>query len=581
MPDRSEISGVALTSLGGDQESFDPEQVPMFPLVRAQIRQTDDGDLEGLVDDVAVGRDVELEPVRHAVVEAAAKAAAQKKGPAQARAVRVRGIAPDESIFHLVVTAAGEVYETDDPSRRTSTGTASRSKAGRRQPTGSATAAPPRPVRERPAGMFFLVVALMTVLVVVFLGAPITLMILRAQGDDDSARKPTPPKPAQLPVVAPAPYEAVARWSIPLGTSSYSSTSAPVTADNDRVYVVRDGGETVAAYDSRAGIPSWKYPELDGTVAAGPALAEVGGEQVLAVATSSDLVLLDPATGKPVGEWGLGEAGADVRMTPTGPMVLDDAGHARVVAGGDLVTRVIPATGTAVAPTADGALVVVGAAGEVWTVTDSRVAPSPQSLVPPAGTAFSAIAGWSGSRLVLAYHATTDTGSNQVRLAAYSRSAAGWRLGWTTGPVPTVYATGQELPMTSATTGSWGIYGSTALDLTTGAAAALPADWATSAVGDDRAFGTGKGKPLTAAPSGVLAESLEAPAAPLTSALTPPQASAGTSAYVVASPDSSTAVLYALRLPKDASAETTPAASAGMGTPLSSSASKHDNAGGA
>ncbi|SDL34432.1 PQQ-like domain-containing protein [Nocardioides sp. YR527] len=582
MSDRSEISErAALTSLEGGQEPFDPEQVPMFPLVRAQIRQTDEGELEGLVDDVSVGRNVELEPVRRSVVEAAAKAAAQKKGPMQTRAIRVRGISPDDSIFHLVVTASGEVYETTDPTTRTSTGTASRSRAGRRQPTGSAPSTAPRPARQRPAGMFFLIIGLMVVLLLAFLGTPIMLMILRAQADDDGDRKPVPPKPVQLPVVAPAPYEAVARWSIPLGTSSYSSTSAPVTADGDRVYVVRDGGETVAAYDAETGVPGWKNPNLDGTVTAGPVLADVDGEQVLTVATSSDLMLLDPSTGKPVGEWELGEAGAEVRMTPTGPIVLDDAGHARMVSDGDLVTRVIPATGTAVAPTVDGGLIVVGAAGEVWTVTDTRVAPAPQSLVPPAGTAFSAIAGWSGSRLVLAYHATTDTGSNQVRLAGYTYTTSGWRLGWTTGSIPTVYATGQEMPLASSATGTWGIYGSTSLDLETGTVAALPTDWATSAVGDERAFGTGAGKPLAAAPSGVLAESLEAPAPPLTSALTPPQASAGTAAYVVASADSSTAVLYALRLPKDTSAETTPGASTGMTTPLSSPASALNNAGGA
>src|SRR5690606_9682174 len=67
----------------------------------------------GVVDDEVVATDVDLEPVRYAVVAAAAKVAAKRLGPV--KATRVRGTAPDGSVFHLVVSSTGEVFPVDAP----------------------------------------------------------------------------------------------------------------------------------------------------------------------------------------------------------------------------------------------------------------------------------------------------------------------------------------------------------------------------------------------------------------------------------------------------------------------------------
>lgn len=545
-----------LTALDGERNAFDPELVPAYPLVRAEIRQTDAGDLQGVADDVVVATDVELEPVRRAVIAAAAKVAAKRVGPV--RAVRVRGIAPDESVFHLVVTAAGEVYETSEPGRST-TQNGRRASAGKAAKNGQAAGDAER----EGFSPLFIGVVLVMVVVLVLLCVPFGLLIAKHLSAGDHKGPAPAPKPVQLPVVAPAPYGDVARWSVKLGTSTFSSDGVQVAADADRVYVARDGGNNIAAYSAKTGRRKWQYTDLHGAASAGPALATVDGHQVVTVASASGVVLLNPATGHRAGEWRLANDGGSVRMTATGPMVTSDAGHAQVVTGGRLATRVVPATGTPVAPTADGGLIVVGPSGQVWTVRDDRVAAAPQTLPAPAGMSYAGIGGWSGRQLVLVYHASTDTGSNQVSLAAYHFAPAtpgattGWVRDWVSGPVPTAYSSTQDLPLRAAPSGAWGIYGSAALNLATGAAVTLPDDWATTAIGDERAFGTGSGRPLVVTGSGALTASISAPQPPTTTNLVGPQATYGTAAYIVTSPEGTTAILYALRLPKGADTATT------------------------
>lgn len=560
----------ALVALDGDGGGFDPERVPAYPLVRAQIRQTDPGDLEGIVDDTVVATDVELEPVRNAVINAAAEVAAKRVGPV--KAIRVRGIGLDDAVFHLVVTAAGEVYETDEPGTSVTTGN------GRQTKTGAGAAGRGKgqaKTKERRSPLYIGVLALLICVPLIIIGTPLVMLIAKNLHDDP---KPVPPapKPVQLPVVEPAPYNSVARWSVNLGTATFDTQNAPVTADEDRVYVARNSGANVAAYDAETGRPAWEYTDLKGSVTAGPELTTVDGEERLAVASSEDLVLLDPATGDEVGEWDL-EQGSRVWMTPTGPVALTDPGHARIVTDGDLVTRVIPATGTPVAPTADGALIVVGASGEVWTVRDDRVAQAPHTMTAPEGTSFYGVGGWTGQQLVLAYHHNSTSGSNLVRLAGYSPTPTSsgtdhWHGDWVSGQIPAVYASGEDLPLYPSPSGVWALYGSSTVDLATGTAVPLPEDWATSAIGDARAFGTGDGRPLTAARDGVLDASMKAPTPPTTSGIVAPQATAGTAAYLVTVPASgSRAVLYALDLPQDA--VSTPASASPVAPAPSASAS--------
>lgn len=516
------------------QAAFDPSTVPLYPLVRWQIRETSDGDLEGVVDDEVVATDVELEPVRRAIVEAGAREAAKRIG--NVRAVRMRGTGLDGSVFNVVVTAGGEVYDS------TPTGEADRQDRTSQQ---SRRKAPPRYESKSGRRAARLYTAGLVVLPLVLFGAPLALLAAQYFDDDTAKRRPPAPPPAQLPVVAPGGYADVARWSVPLGESAFAAAEGQVAADGHRVYVAQNGGNDIGAYDAASGRRRWAYTDLSGTVVAGPALARVGGVARVVAATSSELVLLDPATGREAGKWDLPGQTVGVQITATGPVVLVDDTHARIVVDGDLVTRVIPATGTPVAPSRNGSLVVTGG-GEVWTVRSATLAGRSSRLPRFAGYRPEAAAGWTGSRLVVSYAPRSSTSSDDVRLL--SVAAGSWRQQWVTEPVDPIYtATEHELGLETAPAGDWGIYGTTTVDLASGDVQGLPDDWETSVVGDVHAFGTGTGRPLAATRAGVTPAASRAPRPDPASMpqLVAPQAAAGGRAYLIAN-DGSHEALYAL-----------------------------------
>ena len=525
----------------GQRHDFDPERVPLYPMLRATIRQTDAGDLEGSVDDEVVARDTELGPVRTAILTAAAATASKRMGPV--KAIRVRGTAPDGAVFHLVVDALGAVHEVAAPGEAAPAGKAKTSTGGGRQ-------------KQKISPLFVAIMAVPLLMV----ATPLVLLASSLMGDEAPKAAPAPPSPTQLPVVAPAPYSPVAAWSITLGTTDMASSSAAqITADPERVYAVRGDGTTVSAYDATTGVDRWSTEDvLDDAATVGPTLASVEGQEVLVLASTAQLTLLDPETGTKEGEWDLPETNEGVQVTATGPLVLTDATHAQVVHGGDLVTRVVPATGVPVAPGSDGSLVVVGARGEIWISESDTLAGDPRRVRAPRDMAFDSVAGWTGDRLVMAYRAKQDSGENTVQLVAVDTAtwAKQWTSEWVTGVYESATATGTttQTPMRVAPAGEWGIYGSTALDLATGTTTALPDDWQTTAIADEQAFGTGTGRPLVATVAGVTKKSAAAPQPPSTSALVAPQAAAGASAFVV-STGGNKDVLFALRVDDEQGSE--------------------------
>lgn len=513
-----------LTTVENEREPFDPTTVPAYPMVRVVIRQTDDGDLEGVVDDKVVATDVELEPVRAAVIAAAAKVAAKLIGAT--RATRVQGTAPDGSTFSLVVTADSQVYDiTDTPAPGSAT-----------KPRGRTTA------KDKGWSPLFFLVLLVPVLLI---GAPLAVLVVARTGGGGAAATPPPPGPTQLPVLAPPPYAAVAAWSVDLGPATFTAAAA-VAADSSRVYAVSNNGHDVTAYDATTGVRAWSFTDLDGGVSAGPALETVDGTQVVAAASSSQLVLLDPATGSKEGEWDLPSSGSGVQLTATGPVVLQDASHVKIVEAGHLVTRVLPATGTPVAPAGAGALVAVDSAGRAWSVVSDSLAGAPHRLQGVAGAAYDSVAGWSGDRLVLVYRSTSATAQDGVRLAAYD--PATWRQEWVSGWLPADYSGNQAAPLVLASDGSWGIYATRTVTMSNGRTHVLPSDWQTTGIGDRWAFGTSNDRPLVASAAGVTKASKNGPVAPSTGTVVAPQASAGDAAFLVASNGGTDQYLYALRI---------------------------------
>ncbi|MDQ2851587.1 MAG: hypothetical protein M3Y49_12805 [Actinomycetota bacterium] len=362
------------------------------------------------------------------------------------------------------------------------------------------------------------------------------------------------PLPTQLPVVGPAGSSSQAAWSVPLGTATGST--ATVGIDGQRVYAADAGHQSVAAFQASTGRAAWSG-KVDGPVVAGPMLASIDGSTRVVAATNDHVYAWVPTTGAESGSWATGLPGAGgVRLTVTGPVVGMDANHVRIVVGGQLVTRVVPADATPIAPGSAGSLIVAGAPGQVWSVGSAQVAGSPIVLAAPAGTVFSAVVGSSSTRLVAAFTKSASGGSAQVLLRAFTVGT--WAPLWTTGAIPSSQAalTGSGAsPLVVSPDGSWGIYGSTTVAMSTGKTAGLPTDWQTSCVGPDLAFGVSGGKVLAATPTGLTASSATAvhvTAAPGTvigtSQVIPPQGSGDGFAFIIAS-SGSNASLYAVTAP--------------------------------
>lgn len=567
MSEQSRQTGATGTaSPGSGHAPLDPAAVPTHPVVQVQIRPSDSGVLEGLVDGRVVTTDRDHDRVRRRVIGAAAAVAARLDRPVQA--VRVHATAADGSVTSLVVTAAGEVIAAQAPATPARPSTLTPPAPTSAPPPAPApapapaprAAAVPRP-RETPgetrgetpgetpgaagrswSGTLRRLAGALVALVL--LGGAIAAAVVQFRHDrgDGTAAAPSP---VPLPVVAPAPYDGTAAWSVDLGAASLTATEDVVVADEERVYVVRDAGRTVAAYDASTGLPEWTLG-LEGDVVAGPALMVVDGETVLAAASPKRLVLLDPETGSAKGDFELPADHRGVRMTATGPVVLIEATHVQVVVDGELTTRVIPATGYPVAPRADGSLVVVGNTGRVWVVNDGRRAGAPRSLPKVKGHVLETAAGWTPSRLVLTYRARRQTGFGSVRLVAVD--TRDWSFQWSTDDLPPLWdGPPGEFGLQTGPAGEWGIFGTEAISLDTGRSLRLADDWRTTAIGDTVAFGTGSGRPLVATRDGVTPDSANSPRLNSLTHLTAPQAVAGEERVFLVVNSATDSVLYALR----------------------------------
>ena len=508
---------------------IDPSTVPYFPCVRIELRQASPGgQVEGLVEGVVVATDPDVSVVRGAVVSEVAEQAAAREGAI--RAVRTTGVGVDGSSWDQVITADGQVLEVTAPTAPGSSGR-------------------PSPVVLGCAGfLLVLVLAVAGVVVVVSRhpAAPMKAQVTRTVAPA--------PSPTQLPVVGPAGSSSQAAWSVPLGTPTGST--ATVGIDGQRVYAADAGHQSVAAYQSSTGRAAWSA-KVDGPVVAGPMLAMIDGASRVVAATNDHVYAWVPGTGAKSGSWSTGLPGAGtVRLTGTGPVVGTDANHVRIVVGGQLVTRVVPADATPIAPGSAGSLIVAGAPGQVWSVGSAQVAGSPIVLTAPAGTAFSAVVGSTSTRLVAAFTKTTSGGSAQVVLRAFT--VGSWAPLWTTVAIPSSQAAltgGGTLPLVVSPDGSWGIYGSTTVAMSSGTTAGLPTDWQTSCVGHGLAFGVSGGKVLAATPTGLTASSTAAArvtaasgAASGTSQVVPPQGGGNGFAFIIAS-SGSNAALYAVAAP--------------------------------
>ncbi|GAB3868557.1 hypothetical protein GCM10028801_44680 [Nocardioides maradonensis] len=534
------MSRADLTAIDGEN-GFDPAAVPMYPMLRAEIREDDDGAYVGLVDDKVIHTSDDMAPVRDAIITAAARTAERRLGAM--KAIRVTGQAPDGGVFKMVVTSSGEVHDTSDPTPVSAAETAADAAPTAAGKKGKKRTYPTPDLEQsekfRPHPLLLVIIAFPLALICLAVYA----LFFRGHPQHSD---PTVPGPRQLPVVAPAGYSPVASWAVQVGTST-GSTTGGVSADATRVYAAAGSTDHITAYTASTGVQEWST-DLGSTLTSGPTVTTVDGQEAVVVATSVNLVALDPATGKETGEWAFDTSvGSQVRISATGPVVTGQSNIAQIIVGGQLVDRVMPAGAEPVGPGPNGSL-IAAAHDRVYVSTSGAVSGAGQPLQ-AAGKGAVTVAGWTGQRLVLAYASSSST-STGVKLAAYAAPTTlngPWPRTWVTHLLPATSATstgtsGQQLPLLSGPAGRWGIYGDTVVNLLSGKTTGL-GEWTTVTVGDQIAFGTGASNVLSAGPRGLGGTS---DTAPPSTQVTAPQAVVGSSAYLVTAGGGTNAWLYAL-----------------------------------
>lgn len=498
--------------MGATTEDVDLDiaRVPVYPMLRLELREQLEEVVEGLVDGRVVSTG-DRESARAAVLAAASLAAAAR--PLRAIRVKLTGFGDDDE---GVVDEAGVLHIADQAT------------AGR------------RPARRR----LLLKMLAGTLLVAVPAGglgwvALDSGVVAGVRGGGPASASPVPtPTRTELPVVAPPGWGSVAAWSLPVGLGS----APAVATSGSLVFVPAADGAGIDAVSAADGRPVWAV-EMPGSAmvsgaVGGPVLAELDGRRVVVAWSTSTMAAWDPETGRAVGSWPLPEDGSTVVKAGATVIVAGQSRRVGVLTGGRLQWRVLSATGVPVGVTPDGSL-IAAAEGRAWKTDSEQLAGPAVTLQAPEGAAWSSVAGLSGRTLVAAFAVSAE----DVVLRGFS--TATWAPLWTSTPVPVASGSaGTGVPPLWVAPGAgWGLYGSTWVDLTTGSVKTLPADWATSSVGTGEAFGVVGGGVGVVSAAGVFT----APSSPSTmgSAVAPVAATDTGAALIVAS-DGAATFLYAV-----------------------------------
>lgn len=560
------VSSSTVGAVGGQHDQYDrqdqpgrvdPSTVPVYPVVRLLAREGVAG-MEAWGSGSLLGVCTSKAEASELLVQHAATLADHR--PQRAIRVLFEGV-PDHPAT-AVVTAAGQVVGSDPADRG---GPSSR---GRRRPR---------------AGSRGLVIAAATVLVVALASAGVLVghrWSHPAQTADGATPTSTAPAPVQLPVVPPTGWSSVATWSRRLPASGGTGSTQGVAVVGDTLVTVSDDGGSVVAVQVATGLERWSAEVgggLKGGSVSGPVL--VGADRVAAW-TSRRLVTLSTTTGATAGSWDL-ESGAQVGAVGGGLVVAGLGQHAQILGTtGGLSDRVIPAASVPVGIVGDG--LVVAGEGRAWLVRSPTVAGEGTVLTAPPGTFWAGPVAVVGDQLVAAF--TPADSSSTVQLRSFSVGT--WTVGWTTPAVPAAAAaslssqsfqwgTGQAPAMQVSPSKTWGVYGSTVVDLRTGQVTALPTGWVTSTVGSQLGFGTVNGQVLSCTSTGAVATPPSSTGAPSlgtgavlttsTTTATPPVAVTDSGDAVIVAADGASRRVY-LSPPLDrsstSSSASTPKASA-------------------
>jgi len=282
-----------------------------------------------------------------------------------------------------------------------------------------------------------------------------------------------------------------------------------------------------------SGLEQWKTEVggglTGGGVSGGPVVL---GQGRVVVWTTDRLVAISGETGALQDSWALDSELSQVAAVGGGVVVTGQGQHARVLgATGGLEDRVIPA-GALPVGVLGGRLAAAGSC-RAWLIDSATVAGEGTVLEAPAGTTWAGVVGVVDDQLVAAF--TPDDASTMV-LRAFT--VGSWHATWSTPAVPAgpLVSPGSSPPLTVSPDGTWGVYGSTVVDLVSGGTHALPPDWTTTAVGQALAFGVSSGRVLAVSKAGAVAAATDgAPAVAAGQPVGPVGVTDSGSAVIVAS----------------------------------------------
>ena len=454
-----------------DPAEFDPQTVPTFPVVPVRVSIDDAGntlaEFNGQPIEVLPGQD----PIA-ALMQRAAIAAAERP----LRAIRLAATDSTDRTWPVVVHADGRTWDM------------------------SPKAAPQRPARRK-----VIAIAAVATLALGLTGAAGTLIVLRSDEDTTEAAAPTTPpagEPGESPVVPVDGWTRRAVW-----TSPALVNDAPPLVTTDAVVTqtqTPDRNVSLTGLDSRSGGVLWQTP-LDARLDQAPDLAQVNGESAIIGTSQGQLLIWDQA-GTPIREY---ELPTDAALVPESkaPLAHSERQAVAVTLDGDnAVERVMPAGAAPISADGQGTVYAVDDLGNWWTLTDERVAPSPQRLEPPdAKAAPIEVLGVTGRTLIVLWATAQNEDESTFTLTGYGLDA-GLSPVWATA-VPS----DQNTDWHPDPSGEWAVLGNTSINVETGETTELPDDWTTAAITTKAAWSltgdtgyvaprSGKARPLGSPP---------------------------------------------------------------------------------
>ncbi len=432
----------------GDPADFDPHTVPTFPVVPVRVSLDDSGDTQaefnGQPIEVLAGQD----PIA-ALMQRAAIAAEERP----LRAIRLAATDITDRTWPVVVHADGRTWDM------------------------SPKAAPERPTRRK-----VITIAAVAALALALTGAAGTIIVLRSGADTTTAATPTTPapgEPGESPVVPVDGWTRRAVWTSP----ALVNDAPPLVTTEAIVTQTQSANRNISltALDPQTGGVMWQTP-LDARLDQAPDLAEVGGETVVSGTTQGRLLTWDLA-GTPLQQY---ELPTDAVLVPESkaPLVYSERQAVAVTLDGDdAVQRVMPAGATPISSDGPGNVYAVDDLGNRWTLTDERVAPSPQRLEAPDAEAVPVeVLGVAGRTLVVLWATAENEDESTFTLTGYGLDvdlSPVWR---------SIVQDGQATDWHPDPSGTWAVLGQTSIDVETGDTTELPDDWSTAAITTNAAW---------------------------------------------------------------------------------------------